>query len=331
MTLHVVLSEDIHPEGRAVLEAARTRVSVAPGTDEPALRAALADADGLILRASGRVTETVLAGAPRLRVIGRHGVGLDNIDLHAAAARGVTIVHTPGANTVSVAEHTVACVLTLLRRLPEQDRAVRRGDWQLRDRISGLELRGRLVGIVGMGNIGAQVGAILRHGFGMRVVYTDPVPRPAAEAGLDAARLGLTALLSCCNVVTVHVPLTRTTHGLIGGAALALMRPTALLVNVSRGGVVDERALVNACERGLLAGAALDVFAREPLPPEDPLLHSERILLTPHSAALTEEGARRMSLVAEDVLAVLTGGQPKHPVLLPPIDGMRARPEPKGH
>jgi D-3-phosphoglycerate dehydrogenase len=312
VTPHVVLSEDIHPDGRAVLER-RARVSVAAGTSEAELCQAVRDADGLVMRANGRVTETVLAAAPRLQVIGRHGVGLDNIDVAAARRRGVQVVHTPHANTGAVAEHAVAGLLTLVRRLREQDAAVRRGDWAARDRLLGTELEGKTLGVLGFGNIGQRVARILGGGFGMSVVYCDPLDRGEAATRLHARRLDLPALLRTADVLTVHVPLVPSTRGLLNAARLAELRPHAVLVNVARGGIVDEAALLAACVEGRLAGAALDVFADEPLPVGHPLTTCDRILLTPHSAAMTEESARRMAMVVEDVLAVIDGRTPDHP------------------
>jgi D-3-phosphoglycerate dehydrogenase len=308
---HVVLSADIDRAGRRLLEE-HARVTVAAASDEPSLTHAVADADGLIMRANGRVTEAVLAAAPRLKVIGRHGVGLDNIDLAAAAARGIQVVYTPQANTVSVAEHTVASILAVVRHLARHDLAIRGGDWAARDRMLGTELCGRTAGIVGMGHIGARVAAILHDGFGMSILYSDPRRRAGLEQQLGMRPVPVEQLLAESDVVSLHVPLTAETEGLLNARAIGLMRRSAVLVNVSRGGVVDEQALIDAIDGGRLAGAALDVFVDEPLPADHPLISCERILLTPHSAAMTADAARRMSLVAEDVLAVLLGRSPRH-------------------
>lgn len=312
MKPHVVLSEEIHPDGRAILQR-RARVSVARNTSEIELRAAVADAQGLVMRANGRVTESVIAAAPSLRVIGRHGVGLDNIDMVAAQRRGVQVVHTPHANAVAVAEHTVACLLALVRHLRQQDAAVRAGDWAARDRLLGNELHTKTLGVLGFGNIGQRVAAVLKHGFGMRVAFTDPLPRDNAAAELAAQRVDLRTLLRTADVLTVHVPLTPATRGLLDTTRLTELSPRAVLVNVARGGVVDETALLDACRTGRLAGAALDVFGEEPLPAGHPLLECEQVLLTPHSAAMTHEAARRMSMVVEDVLRVLDGRPPRYP------------------
>lgn len=322
MSFHVVLSEDIHPQGRGLLEQQAT-VTVATAPDDAALGRALGDADGLILRSGSRVTARMLDQAPRLRVIGRHGAGLDNIDLLAAAARDVRVVYTPHANTISVAEHTVACLLALLRHLLDLDRAVRSGDWQARDRLLGTELNGRTAGIIGMGAIGRQVASILKNGFGMRIQYADPVPVPLAETDLAAERIGLKQLLSTADVICVHVPLTPGTRQLLNADTFAWLQPTSVLVNMSRGAVLDEAALVAACDSGRLAGAALDVFSEEPLPSASPLAACGRILLTPHSAAMTVDSARRMSLVAADVLAVLNGLPPRYPAPVPGTPGDR--------
>jgi phosphoglycerate dehydrogenase-like enzyme len=286
VSFHIVLSEDIHPAGRHLLEQQAT-ATVAPATDDAALRCALANADGLILRSASRVTARMLDAAPRIRLIGRHGAGLENIDLREAAARGVRVAYTPHANTTAVAEHTVACLLALLRHLLALGRAARSGDWQARNCLLGTELSSRVAGIVGVGAIGRRVASILARGFGMRILYADPLRAPVAETDLGAERTALRQLLSAADVVCLHVPLTADTRQLLDAAALARLRPTSVLVNTSRGAVLDEAALVAACDTGQLTGAALDVFSEEPLPASSPLVACERILLTPHSAAMT--------------------------------------------
>lgn len=295
MTFQVVLTEEIHPAGRRLLEEI-AQVDVAPALDEETLAAALRTAEAVVLRARGRLTRRVLARAERLRIIGRYGAGLDNIDLPAAEELGIRVVNTPGANSQSVAEHALACLLALARGLLDQDRAVRAGDWEHRNRVPGKELAGSLLGIVGLGEIGRRVAELCRDGVGMHVAYYDTVRRPEAETSLAAVRMELPELLRAADVVSVHVPLTPGTANLIDRAALGLLKPTAYLLNLARGGVVDELALADALDEGRLAGAAVDVFGAEPPPPDHPLLHCQRALLTPHSAALTEQAGRRVSV-----------------------------------
>ncbi|MFC0529880.1 hydroxyacid dehydrogenase [Phytohabitans kaempferiae] len=317
----VLLSEPIHPDGRRLLEE-RAAVTVAASVDSAALLEHADRVDAVILRARGRLDRDFFRQAPRLKVVGRYGVGVDNIDLDAAAEHAVTVVNTAGLNAQSVAEHAVAMMFALARRLHRQDRAVRDRDWSARDALGGSELAGATVGVIGFGAIGRAVAAICHLGLGMRVLYHDPFRVTGADDGLAASPVSLDDLLRDSDVVTVHVPLTPRTRHLIGAARLRAMRPHALLVNVSRGDVVDEDALAAALADGTIAGAGLDVFAQEPPAASAPILSAPNTVLTPHSAALTEEAARRMSVgVATDVLAVLGGGPAARPVPHPTTTG----------
>jgi D-3-phosphoglycerate dehydrogenase len=309
----VLLTEEIHASGRALLER-DAEVRLAPALDEDSLCDAAADVDAIVLRARGHVTARIMDAAPRLRVIGRHGVGVDNVDVGAATERGIQVLNTPGANVISVAEHVLAGMLTLARHLFSADRAVRTGDWGQRDRELGWELTGGTLGVIGMGAIGQEIARMCRVAFGMVVVYVDPVPRPEIETALGARRVGLDDLLRMADVVTLHVPLVPATRGLIGQRQLMKMKRTAFLINTARGGVVDEHALAAALHANHLAGALVDVFECEPPGARHPLLGCERVILTPHSAAMTDQASRRMALVVEDILSVLAGHPPRHPV-----------------
>ncbi|MEV7232110.1 hydroxyacid dehydrogenase [Polymorphospora sp. NPDC051019] len=302
----VLLSEPIHPDGHRLLEQ-RATVTLAASVDPASLLEHAEQVDAVILRARGRLDRAFFRRAPRLKVVGRYGVGVDNVDLDAAAEHGVTVVNTAGLNAQSVAEHTIAMMFALARRLHRQDRAVRERDWSARDALGGSELAGATVGVIGFGSIGRAVAAICLRGLGMRVLYHDPF-RAAGADGPAASPVSLDDLLRHSDVVSVHVPLTPQTRHLVGAAQLRAMRRHALLINVSRGAVVDEDALAAALADGTIAGAGLDVFAQEPPEPSTPILSAPNTLLTPHSAALTEQAARRVSVgVATDVLAVLDG------------------------
>jgi len=309
----VVLSQPMHADAVARLEQ-EAEVRVSPGWDEQSLIAALRDADALIMLGTGRVTRRVIAAAPRLRIIARHGTGTDNVDLDAARERGIIVTNTPDATTASVAEHTVGLLLAVSRRIALADRGLRAGNWGVRGRCLGLDLAGRTLGVVGFGRIGRRVATICHDGLGMRVVYHDLQPPPT---GWDwAERLPLDRVLSSADAVTLHVPLTPATRHLIGRRELALLKPTAILVNASRGPVVDEQALIEALRQGRLAGAALDVFEEEPLQGVHPLCEFDNVVLTPHIASATGETVRRMALEAtEEVLAVLQGREPRHRVV----------------
>jgi D-3-phosphoglycerate dehydrogenase len=265
-----------------------------------------------------------IAAAPRLRVIGRHGVGVDNIDVAAATARRIPVVFVPGTNAASVAEHTIGMMLALCKRLLTLDQAVRRGQWQARDTTVGVELAGKTLGVIGLGAIGREVATRCRAALGMRVMGYDPYA--PADLPVDVERVtALEPLLREADVVTFHVPLTPETRGMLGPHELSLLKPTALVLNISRGGVIDEAATADALRAGRIAGAAVDVFSPEPPPRTHPLLAAPNTILSPHAAAHTEEALKRMAVaLAEGVLAVLRGEQPRH-VANPEVYAQRLR------
>lgn len=306
----VVLPESIHEAGIAVLQAG-AEVQVLPQPTEQGVRRALARADAVIVRLFP-LTEETMAAAPRLRVIGRHGAGLDNVDLDAATRRNIPVVYVPHTHAISVAEHTVMLMQALAKRLLRLDDAVRRGEFHVRNQIHGMELEGKTLGVVGFGNIGRLVAAKCRAAFAMRILTYDPylAPRTPVQAERVAT---LDALLRASDIVTVHVPLTQETRSLLGQAQLALLKPTALVINTSRGEIVDEEALAGALRAGKIAGAGVDVYGTEPPPSTHPLLSAPNTVLTPHAASHTDEALQRMAVsVASDVLAVLRGERPQY-------------------
>ncbi len=310
----VIVSEPIHPDAMDALNE-RAEGRLATGWDEDSLVAALAGAEGLILRGLGRVTRRVMEAAPNLRIVARHGAGVDNVDLDAARELGIIVTNTPDATTASVAEHTVALMLAAARRVMLGDRGLRAGDWEVRARCSGVDLAGATLGVVGFGRIGRRVAAIAHHGLGMAVVYAD-VQQVALDAGLPARYLPLDELLALADVVTLHAPLTPATRHLIGRRELKLVKPGAILVNASRGPIVDEGALAEALQAGRLGAAALDVFEVEPVRGVHPLAAFENVVLTPHIASSTPGTMRRMAMDAvSEVLAVLAGKGPRYRVV----------------
>jgi D-3-phosphoglycerate dehydrogenase len=317
----VVVADKVSPSGlQALTDDARFEVVFTAGGESGALVQALAAADALIVRSATKVTSELLAGAPVLRAIGRAGVGVDNIDLAAATARGVPVLNAPEGNTVSAAELTFALVLATARHVPAADRSVRAGEWR-RSRFAGSELRGKTLGLVGAGRIGGEVVKRAR-GFGMRVVVHDPYlsEERATRLGVSQATLG--EVLERADVVSLHVPLTKSTEGMIGAEELARMKPTALIVNVSRGGVLEEDALADALTAGRLAGAALDVFASEPLAADSPLREAPNLILTPHLGASTAEAQELVAgEIAEAVKAALLHGDLSRAVNAPAIGG----------
>lgn len=305
----VLVTESIDPEAFERLTTAAD-VRMASALDEETLVREAGDVQGIVVRAGGSITRRVIDAAPELRVIGRHGVGVEHIDRRAAAERGVVVVNTPGAGSRAVAEHALAMMLALATRLAEADRVLRSGDWSARDRLLGTELEGRLLGLVGFGSIGRRV-AELAACLEMPVAYHDP---HASDPPTDARPMPLAELLRAGDVVSLHVPLQPDTRHLIDELALRSMKPSAFLINTSRGGVVDQRALERALAEGWIAGAGLDVFDPEPLHPDSPLLGFQNVVVSPHMAAHTSGSLRAMAAVVDDVVAVLQGRAPAHPV-----------------
>lgn len=271
----------------------------------------LADVDGAILGLD-EVTAEALEQAGRLRVISRYGVGLDSVDVAAATARGIVVTITPGANSVAVAELTMALMLALARHIPQLDRQVKAGEW---GRIRGVELAGLALGLIGLGRIGREV-AKRAAAFNMRILFYDPFPPPEeVQAQLGTAPAALDNLLAESDVVSLHLPLTDDTRHLIDRGALAKMKPGAILINTARGGLVEEPALAEALQSGQLAGAACDVFAQEPPARDNPLLKLDGFIATPHVGSATRQTTLRMGLMAsENALAVLRGERPAHVV-----------------
>ncbi|MGH7540441.1 MAG: hydroxyacid dehydrogenase, partial [Gemmatimonadota bacterium] len=290
----LVLADPLLPEGLEVLRAAAGLVVEDHTEDTPdELRAALHGASGLIVRSRTRVDATLLDAADALEVIGRAGVGVDNIDVDGATRRGVAVLNSPAANTFSTAELAFGLILAAARRIPEADRSVRDGMWK-RKALRGMQLHGKTLGVIGAGRIGAEM---IRRGraFGMQVVAHDPFLSQERANDLGIERLDLEQLLATADVVSLHVPLTEGTRGMIDAPAIRRMKDGALLVNAARGGLVDEAALAEALRSGKLGAAGLDVFAREPLPEDSPLRAAPNVVFTPHIGAATAEAQREVS------------------------------------
>jgi D-3-phosphoglycerate dehydrogenase len=320
----VLLVEAIHPDAAGWLRE-HAEVIVAPDHHAQTLLGLIPEIDGLVIRAGGRIDEPVLAHAPRLRVVGRHGVGLDNVDIDACSRRGIWVVSTPLAAVEAVAEHAVALMLAAAKGLLRSDRSVRTGEFAAaRETMVAQELRGRTLGVVGFGRIGRRVAEICHTAFHMPVLFTDVLPQEETAQRLDAARVPLAELLARSDVVSLHVPLTPQTHHLLDAPALARLRPGAILVNTSRGAVIDEVALLAVLGEGRLS-AGLDVFEEEPLPAGHPLTVLTNAVLSPHNASHTEAALRAMGMVVEDVVRVLRGELPKYPANTP-VHGSRDRP-----
>jgi D-3-phosphoglycerate dehydrogenase len=307
----VLLYEDMHEAGKKLL-AEKAELVFASSLDEDRLVEQARDADAIVIRANGRVSARIMDAAPKLKVIGRHGVGLDGVDLDAAKARSIPVVYTPNANTESVAEQCVGLMLAVSKQIARADKAIRQGRWQVRYEYIGQEMLGRTLGMIGMGHIGGRVAEICHVAFHMPVLYYDVVTYPQAEEKLRARKLALNDVLAQADYVSVHVPLLPATKGMMGREQFALMKQGAIFINTARGPIVDPAALVDALRNGHLAGAGLDVYAVEPTPNDNPLFQLENVVLTPHMSAHTDDALRAMSLVAADVLRVLEGEKPEY-------------------
>ena len=321
----VLVSDKVSQGGLQPLhDDARFRVVQVDDPSDAEFERVLSDAHGLIVRSATKVDAAMLGRAPALRVVGRAGVGVDNIDLEAATERGVAVLNAPAGNTVSAAELTLALILSAVRRVAQADGSMRRGEWA-RSRFQGAELRGRTLGLVGAGRIGGEVARRCRA-FGMHVVAYDPYLTVERAAELQVERADLDTLLDRADVLSLHVPLTDATRGMIDADALGRMKPGTYLVNVARGGLIDEAALATALEEGSLAGAALDVYANEPLEEESPLRSAPNLVLTPHLGASTGEAQELVATeIAEAVRAALADGDLSRALNAPAIGGDAVR------
>ena len=309
----VLIYEPVHREGTRLLEG-KCEVVYPESLEEAHLLTLAGDIDGIFIRANGTVSRRLIEAAPRLKVIGRHGVGVENIDLMAARENGVTVVYAPTANAHSVAEHFMGLALMLACKIRAADRALRTGHWKARLELIGRELYGKILGVVGFGRIGQQTARICRKGFSMSVLYHDVLDFPEVEKELDARRVPLEQLCAEADFISLNLVLLPQTRGLINADLLKLMKPTAFLVNMARGPVWNEADVVRALRENWIAGVGSDVFEVEPASPDNPLFEMDNFVGTPHMAAHTEEALIKMSLVARDILRVIEGQEPEFPV-----------------
>jgi D-3-phosphoglycerate dehydrogenase len=307
----VVVAGRVNPDGIAQLER-ESRVVVTPDLEPATVVAAAAEAEGILFRSGPRCDEALMRACPRLRVVGRHGVGLDTVDLDAATRLGVAIVHAPGSNSQAVAEHTLMLMLACVKRTVEIDRMTRKGDWRARHEVHNTELADKTLGIVGVGNIGRRV-ARFAGAIGMRVLGHDPyvAPEELRRRGAEPVD-SLEALLPQVDVLTCHTPLTPETRHMIDEKALTRLRPGAIFINTSRGPVHSEPALFEALLTRRLAAAGLDVFEVEPSPVDNPLFNLDNVVCSSHVAGVTREANRQASLqVTAEMLRVLRGERPE--------------------
>lgn len=325
----VLISDKLAPEGVAILsEAEQLEVDLRPGMEPEELRGIVGGYEALIIRSGTKVTSEIVDSATSLRVVGRAGIGVDNVDVDAASKRGIVVMNTPGGNTVTTAEHTVSMLLSLARHIPQAHASLRAGEWRRSDFV-GSEVCGKILGIVGIGNIGSIV-ADRARGLKMKVVAYDPFITEEAAVRMGIELVTLEDLYQRADFISVHTPLTDDTRGLIGTAAFAQMKKSARIVNCARGGIVDEAALLVALDDGMIAGAALDVFVDEPPDANNPLLSHPLVVVTPHLGANTGEAQLNVAVaVAEQVRDFLVTGIIRNAVNVPSVseeEGAKLRP-----
>ena len=317
--VRVLVSDKLAEAGLDVLrEASGVELEFRPGMSEDELCEVIGDYDGLIIRSGTQVTSRVVDAAEKLRVIGRAGMGVDNVDIPAASRRGIVVMNTPTGNSVTTAEHALALLAALARNIPQAVGSMRSGKWE-KSKFHGREIAHKTLGIIGLGNIGRIV-ADRAQGLKMKVIGVDPVMSSERAAELGIELVGLDELLSRADFITIHAPLTPETKNMISDAAFGKMKDGALLVNAARGGIVDEEALARAITDGKIAGAALDVFGQEPVDPNNPLLQLDNVLCTPHLGASTSEAQERVAVeIAEQAIDYLENGTVKNAVNVPAL------------
>jgi len=306
--MRVLVSDTLSEQGLAILrQGAGLEVDYKPGLGEAELAAAIVGAHALVVRSGSKVTAKVIEAADQLRVIGRAGIGVDNVDVPVASKRGIVVMNTPTGNAVTTAEHAIGLLVSLARMIPEACRTLKAGKWE-KKKFEGRELAGKTLGVIGLGNIGRIV-ADRAKGLRMNVIGFDPVLTADRAAALGIDLVPLEAIWERADAITVHTPLNASTQGLVNDQVIAKLKKGVLLVNAARGGIYDEAALLRGLEQGKLGGVALDVFVEEPPPADHPLVKHEKVVVTPHLGASTKEAQDRVAIeIAQQVVAYLSSG-----------------------
>src|SRR3984885_3951079 len=319
--MNIMICDPISPKGIALFEqCAQFKVTVLKTrVPEAELLPMVADVEAMVVRSETKITRKVIEAAPKLRVVGRAGVGVDNVDVDAATQRGIVVMNTPSGNTISTAELTFSMLMSLARKIPQAHASMKAGEWN-RKAFSGVELYNKTLGILGMGRIGTEVArrAIV---FGMRVLAYDPYLTLSRANALQVELVELDEIFARCDFITVHMPMTEETKGMINAAAFAKMKTGVRVLNCARGGIINETDLCEAVKSGKVAGAALDVYEVEPLPKEFPLRDLPQVIMTPHLGASTEEAQENVGIeVAEAITDYLVNGAVRNAVNLPNLD-----------
>ena len=318
--MKVLVADELSPQGLEILKGAEgVEVEVKTGLKPEELASVIGQYHALIVRSSTRVTVEVIERAERLKVIGRAGAGVDNIDVEAATKKGIVVMNTPGGNSMAAAEHTIGLLLAIARNIPQANASMKAGRWE-KKRFVGVEVQGKTLGVIGLGNIGRIVAA-KAQGLGMVVIAYDPYisQEMAAQKGIEL--VDLDELFRRSDFVTVHVPKTKETEGMIDRGAISKMKDGVMIINCARGGIVDEEALAEACRSGKVRAAAVDVFVQEPPPADHPLLQLDNVVCTPHLGASTSEAQLNVArAIAQQVVEFLTTGTVRNAVNVPSVD-----------
>lgn len=314
----ILISDPLSPEGIEVFKRVPgIEVDVRTNLKPEELKVAIKDYDGLVIRSATKVTREIIEQAQNLKVIGRAGSGLDNVDIVAASKRGIVVMNTPGGNTITTAEHAIALMLSLSRSIPQATASMKAGKWE-KNKFVGRELFNKKLGVIGIGQVGSVV-ADRAQGLKMQVIAYDPFIAPEAAEKLGVSMVSYEELLETADFITVHTPLSKDTRGLINAAAFARMKPGVYIINCARGGIVSERDLLDALNAGKVAGAALDVFEEEPTKNMDLVCHPN-VICTPHLGASTDEAQINVAIaIAEQIVAYLTIGEIRNAVNFPSI------------
>jgi len=317
--MKVLVTDPLAPQGLEVFERAPgLEVTVRTALKPAELKRLIGDYHGLVIRSGTKVTAEIIEAAHHLKVIGRAGVGVENIDVDAASKKGIVVMNTPGGNNVTTGEHAISLMLSLARHIPQAAAALKSGKWT-REKFIGVELCNKTLGVIGLGNVGRIV-AERALGLRMKVIAYDPFVPAEAAARLGVEMVGLDEIYARSDFITVHTPLTAETRGLIDRTAFAKMKPGVRIINCARGGIVDEADLAQALREGKVAGAALDVFVEEPPPPDHPLLKMDQVIATPHLGASTDEAQLNVAVaVAEQMVDFLARGVTRYAVNAPSV------------
>ncbi len=309
----VLLGQKIHKDAMKFLEDKGFNLIISDSPGEEIVRNYIGDVDGIIVRTATKLSKETIDAAKKLRVIGRTGKGVDNVDINAATSKNILVCNAPEANTMAVAEHTISFMLALAKDLRVMDNAVRKSNWKIRYNYRPIDISGKTVGIIGFGGIGRATAKKCFDAFDMKIIAHDPFLPENLEAGFPfELKEKLEDIFKKADFVSLHIPFTKENYHLVGEKLLGKMKRGAFLINTSRGGLVDEKALAKAVTNGDIAGAAIDVFEDEPPKKDNLLLKTERIILSPHSAALTKESSKRMAMhAAQGVADVLEGKVPQ--------------------